>query len=183
MTLKIRLNESAEWWSYTESGSIIPSSRILGGVPDTKSNERIRTLYPKLHTIATNHIRGCSSEGIYVRVTQGARSYKEQDDLYALGRTAPGKRVTNAKGGQSWHNFRLAYDVVILDWSITQKKYVANWDTNDPRWVHVGEIGENCGVEWGGRWSPKNRDYPHFQYTSPFKNMAEARSLFERGLL
>jgi peptidoglycan L-alanyl-D-glutamate endopeptidase CwlK len=47
-------------------------------------------------------------------LTFGFRSVAEQDALYAIGRTKPGKKVTNAKGGQSKHNFGKAIDVAPL---------------------------------------------------------------------
>ena len=53
-------------------------------------------------------------KGVRLRFTQTLRTNKEQDDLYAQGRTKKGKIVTNAKGGQSIHNFGLAFDIVIL---------------------------------------------------------------------
>jgi peptidoglycan L-alanyl-D-glutamate endopeptidase CwlK len=31
--------------------------------------------------------------------------------LYAIGRTKPGKKVTKAKGGTSYHNYGLAFDI------------------------------------------------------------------------
>ncbi|SVE43245.1 uncharacterized protein METZ01_LOCUS496099, partial [marine metagenome] len=43
-------------------------------------------------------------------VVHTLRTYAEQDDLYEQGRTEPGKIVTNARGGKSWHNFGLAID-------------------------------------------------------------------------
>ena len=39
-----------------------------------------------------------------VLVTCTHRSNQEQADLYAIGRTKPGRKVTNAKPGQSKHN-------------------------------------------------------------------------------
>ena len=42
------------------------------------------------------------------------RTFAEQDELYAQGRTKPGKRVTNAKGGQSLHNYGVAIDFALL---------------------------------------------------------------------
>nr|WP_295770097.1 M15 family metallopeptidase [Rhodoferax sp.] len=39
------------------------------------------------------------------------RSCAEQDALYAQGRTAPGNKVTNAKSGDSNHNFGIAFDI------------------------------------------------------------------------
>jgi peptidoglycan L-alanyl-D-glutamate endopeptidase CwlK len=47
-----------------------------------------------------------------IRVVQGLRSWTEQDALYAMGRTAPGKIVTNVKGGYSYHNYGMAVDCV-----------------------------------------------------------------------
>ena len=47
-------------------------------------------------------------KGVRLRFTQTLRTIKEQDDLYAQGRTKKGKIVTNAKGGQSIHNYGLA---------------------------------------------------------------------------
>ena len=46
-----------------------------------------------------------AAQGVYVRVVQGLRTWTEQDALYAQGRTAPGKVVTNVRGGYSWHCF------------------------------------------------------------------------------
>ncbi|MED0738884.1 M15 family metallopeptidase, partial [Aneurinibacillus thermoaerophilus] len=51
--------------------------------------------------------------GIYVLITQGYRSIAEQNELYAQGRTKPGKIVTNAKGGTSYHNYGLALDFAL----------------------------------------------------------------------
>jgi hypothetical protein len=45
---------------------------------------------------------------------QGVRTFAEQDALYAQGRTRKGLRVTNAKGGQSYHNYGLAADCALL---------------------------------------------------------------------
>lgn len=44
-------------------------------------------------------------------VTEGYRSGARQDQLYAQGRTRPGEIVTNAKAGQSAHNYGLAVDI------------------------------------------------------------------------
>lgn len=35
------------------------------------------------------------------------------------------------------------------------------WTAPDEVWEAMGEIGENCGLKWGGRW--KNKDCPHFE--------------------
>ena len=99
------------------------------------------------------------------------RTFKEQDDLYALGRTKPGKKVTNAKGGQSYHNYGLAFDIVLLvDKDKNGTFESASWETNvdfdgdgKADWQEVVTIAKQYGWEWGGNW--KFTDMPHFQKT------------------
>ena len=73
-------------------------------------------------------------------------------------RTAPGKIVTNAKAGQSFHNFRCAVDVVPI---VAGKP---RWDVKDEVWQKIGALGKAQGLEWAGDWK-RFREYPHFQYT------------------
>jgi peptidoglycan L-alanyl-D-glutamate endopeptidase CwlK len=90
-------------------------------------------------------------------VTSTYRDHESQTALYNQGRTTPGKVVTNAKAGQSWHNHRCALDVVPL---VNGK---AIWD-DQAVWKQIGEIGKSCGLEWAGDWKTF-KEYPHFQYT------------------
>lgn len=137
---------------------------------DPKTDERIESLYPELRALAKELIIRLEQEkGIKLRVTSGFRSYKEQNELYAKGRTTqqlrdkgitdvegrPDKsKVTNALGGTSFHNFGLAIDIVEI------KDGKALW-TND-NWETIGAFGESVGWEWGGRWK-SFLDRPHFQ--------------------
>jgi len=114
-------------------------------------------LHPKVKELAEKHIAKCKEAGIDLLVYCTYRSIKEQDALYAQGRTKPGKKITNARGGQSMHNFRVAYDCgpVVngkIDWN------------NTKLFVKIGEIGELLGLEWGGCFK-SIVDLPHFQYT------------------
>lgn len=93
----------------------------------------------------------CKQKGIPIKVTSGFRSNADQDKLYAKGRTAPGTIVTNAKGGQSLHNYGVAFDVCFA----TKTPYEGNW-------ALLGKLGESLGLEWGGRWE-EFPDRPHFQ--------------------
>ena len=99
--------------------------------------------------------------------------------LYAKGRTTPplGKAniVTNARGGQSWHNFGLAFDIVVLD-TIGKE----DWDIRHPAWKAVAALGKSVGLEWGGDWV-SFKDYPHFQYTAGL-TLVQARQLMTNGL-
>lgn len=98
--------------------------------------------------------------GYHVIPIAGFRSVEEQNKLYAQGRTTPGKIVTNAKGGQSYHNFGLAVDVVFED------EGVPSWDEKLP-WGTLGKEGKVFGFEWGGDFK-RFRDRPHFQFTKGF---------------
>lgn len=121
----------------------------------------IYDLHPIVRAKATAHLMACEANGIQLLVTSTYRSIAEQDALYAQGRTKPGKKVTNAKGGQSFHNYRLAYDVVPL----RNGKPVWGTSGEDGKlWQRVGELGEGAGLEWAGRWT-RFREWAHFQYT------------------
>jgi peptidoglycan L-alanyl-D-glutamate endopeptidase CwlK len=100
----------------------------------------------------------CDENGIDLLVTSTYRDHESQNALYAQGRTKVGKVVTNAQGGQSYHNWRCAVDVVPL---INGKP---NWDSSDPVWARIGELGEQAGLEWAGRWRTF-KELAHFQYT------------------
>jgi peptidoglycan L-alanyl-D-glutamate endopeptidase CwlK len=101
----------------------------------------------------------------------GNRTYEEQDDLYAQGRSKPGSIVTKAKGGQSMHNFGTAFDIGIF--SMDGKHYLGE----SPDYAKVGKIGKKLGLEWGGSW--EFVDEPHFQLTVG-RSLAELRTAFER---
>lgn len=100
----------------------------------------------------------CKENNIDLLITSTYRDNESQNALFAQGRTAPGKIVTNAKAGQSWHNFRCAVDVVPL----VNGKPV--WDGDDPIWAKVGALGKQSGLEWAGDWK-KFKEMAHFQYT------------------
>lgn len=110
---------------------------------------------------ALDLIHDCKALGIDLVVTSTWRDFEAQDALYAQGRTAPGKIVTNARAGQSYHNWRVALDVVPL----RAGKPVWNTTGADAGlWEQIGKTGESLGLEWAGRWV-RFREYPHFQYT------------------
>jgi peptidoglycan LD-endopeptidase CwlK len=124
-----------------------------------RADKKLTNVHPTLKAKAIELIKRAHAQGIYVLITQGYRSIAEQNELYAQGRTKPGKVVTNARGGYSYHNFGLAFDIVIqnTDGSLC-------WSVADTRWKTVGAIGKSLGLEWGGDWR-KFPDYPHFQLT------------------
>ncbi len=136
--------------------------------------DRIEFLHPKLRAEALAIYKEICEElkgRVMCRFSFTYRSVKEQNDIYAQGRTKPGKIVTNAKGGSSYHNYGLAIDIVlILDKNGDGKYETASWDTkldfdSDGKsdWQEVVAIFKSYGWEWGGDW--KFVDAPHFQKT------------------
>lgn len=122
---------------------------------DRVSDRRIKTLHPLIQCDVANIINEAESTlGIKFRVSQALRTIAEQDGLYAKGRTAPGGIVTNARGGSSFHNYGLAFDVVII------RNGKAIW--KDPGYRQLSSIASKYGFFWGGNFKSLN-DEPHFQ--------------------
>ena len=118
----------------------------------------IKDLHPHVRTLVERFLAACAKEGIDVIITSTYRDMESQAALYAQGRTAPGKIVTNAKAGQSWHNYRLAFDFCPI---INGK---AQW--NDTKlFTRCGEIAESVGLEWVGRWK-SFKELAHCQATA-----------------
>jgi peptidoglycan LD-endopeptidase CwlK len=132
-----------------------------------KAEKRLSLIHPELRLKARELIKRAYDKGIYVIVSQGLRTITEQNALYAQGRTAPGKIVTNAKGGTSYHNYGLAFDFAISNSNGTVVYWDTSIDTNKDGakdWYQVGAIGQQLGLEWGGSWTGF-KDIPHFQLT------------------
>ena len=121
------------------------------------NSRSLSDLNPKVAAMCSEFINRCKAQGIDVIITSTFRDAEAQNKLYAQGRTEPGKKVTNAKAGQSFHNWRVAFDFV----PIVGGKAVWNDDT---LWTKCGEIAEGIGLEWAGRWT-KFKETAHCQYT------------------
>ncbi len=116
---------------------------------DHHTNRRIKTLDGRVQGAALKFVNRVQSElKLKIRVTSALRTVKEQDALFKKG------GVTKARGGQSYHNYGLAIDIV----EIANGK--ALWST--PNWKKIAAIGKSVGFEWGGDWSGFV-DKPHFQ--------------------
>ena len=117
----------------------------------------LNDLHPRVSVLASSFIQDCAKAGIDILITATYRSSAEQDLLYAQGRTASGPRVTNAKGGDSMHQYRVAFDFVPL---VHGK---ADW-ANTMTFRKCGEIAEGLGLEWAGRWQSM-KELAHCQFT------------------
>lgn len=120
-----------------------------------KSEKSMGAVHPRLKALAVELIKRAYHEGINIRITAGHRTHAEQQRLYNQGRTTPGNIVTNARPGQSIHNFGLAIDYVLVNEDDTTVSWVVN-----KQWRRVGAIGKQLGFQWGGDWT-SFRDYPH----------------------
>ena len=118
-------------------------------------------LLPLVRKRVEAFIKAAEASGIDLLVTSTYRDDESQNALYAQGRTTAGKIVTNAKAGESFHNYRCAVDVVPI---VSGKP---RWDAKDEVWQTIGRLGKEAGLEWAGDWV-KFKEYPHFQYTSGF---------------
>jgi peptidoglycan L-alanyl-D-glutamate endopeptidase CwlK len=116
----------------------------------------LKELEPTTRAMAYKMLKACTEAGLNVLVTSTFRDVDSQNAIYAQGRTAPGGKVTNARGGSSFHQYRCAFDVVPL---VGGK---AIWD-NEDLWTNIRDIGEACGLESASRWG-SFPEWPHFQH-------------------
>ena len=121
------------------------------------NSRKIEDLHPKVAKMCQAFIAECKAQGIDVLITSTYRDAASQNALYAQGRTAPGKIVTKAKAGKSFHNYRVAFDFVPL---VNGK---AQWN-DSALFTRCGVIAESVGLEWAGRWK-RFKEMPHCQFT------------------
>ncbi len=142
---------------------------------DTVSIERAAKLHPKVAAEVAALIEKAESgfpPTMAIRIVQGLRTIDEQNEIYAQGRTKPGKIVTKAKGGHSYHNYGLAIDFALLQDKDGNGSYeTLSWDTSSDAdhdsikdWQEVVRIFEAAGWVWGGKFSTI-KDAPHLQKT------------------
>lgn len=148
---------------------------------DKVTLDRIATLHPKIRQRVLDryiHINNkLLGKGVRLRFPYTSRDTKEQEEKYAQGRTklydSKGRRlgkITNAKGGQSIHEYHLAFDIVLLldkdgDGKFESATYeMLDFDKDGKAdWMEVVDSFKSIGFTWGGDW--KFKDKPHFEMT------------------
>lgn len=132
------------------------------------ASRELKDLYPPMQTLCAEFLRRCRAAGMDILITCTWRSGVEQNALYEQGRTKKGSIVTNARAGQSKHNFMVegkpaakAFDFVPL----VNGKPV--WDAAHPHWKAAGKIGMALGLNWYGAPGAPFREMPHMQYVEP----------------
>ena len=120
------------------------------------SEKRLQQTHPALAAAVRAMIADLARQGLVVEVVQGLRTFAEQDELYARGRTKPGAVVTQARGGESNHNFGLAVDLC----PFSDDK--PDWNAPISVWAAIGAAAAAHGLDWGGQWK-KFLDKPHVE--------------------
>lgn len=139
---------------------------------DSRSERSIATLNPKAQQAARAFLKKVLAAGIEARIISGTRTYAEQDALFRKGRFGnPPPKVTKAKGGQSNHNFGIAWDIGIF------KKGAYLGDS--PLYSKAAEVGRSDELEWGGHWKTF-KDLPHYQLATGLA-LDTVRGRFEKG--
>jgi len=135
--------------------------------------DRIQLLHPKVRKDVEDiykEICDALKGNAICRFAYTLRTFVEQDALYAKGRNGSKEaKVTNARGGESYHNYGLAVDIVLLvDKDKNGSFESASWETNVDfdgdgvsDWMEVVNIFKKYGWAWGGDW--KFVDKPHFE--------------------
>ena len=118
-------------------------------------------IHPRLVEKLNQLVKVCKDNGITIEFSSGYRSFAEQDKLYAQGRTEPGMKVTNARGGYSQHNWGIAADFFLdMDVDGDGSKSDDAFNNNTALFDKVGRLAGTVGLGWGGNWtSPVDR--PH----------------------
>jgi peptidoglycan L-alanyl-D-glutamate endopeptidase CwlK len=129
------------------------------------SRAKLATLEPGFRVLAEALVLCGHLVGLNVQVSSARRTKAEQDALYSIGRTKPGKKVTNAKFGQSAHNYGLAIDVFVLEKDVDTGKEVAVWTpaVYAKLWNAAVLAGlDKKGLVWAGSWKTF-KEYVHFE--------------------
>lgn len=122
------------------------------------STRSLDALRPEVRSLVDTFLSSCALAGFDVLVTCTFRNDAEQTALYAQGRTEPGHIVTNARAGQSAHQYGLAIDIVPM---VNGKP---DWNGADPIWSEIGVLGEAAGLTWLGAPDSTFHEKPHFEF-------------------
>lgn len=135
-------------------------------------------IYPPFLERVVGMVEEARGQGAHYWAISGFRSYADQTRLHEQGRGKPGPIVTNAKAGESSHNFGIAIDFC-RDGVVDRRGLQPDWKPES--YFELGEAARNHGLEWGGGWQFK--DNPHVQMTGYVTKaqLEPLRQAFEAG--
>lgn len=125
------------------------------------ASRSVDDLAPPMKLAALNFLKACQVVGLDVLIYCTSRPIAEQARLYAVGRSLPGARLTNAKPGESLHN----PDENGKSWAFDAVPMMAGrcMFTDNAMIDLMGKTGESVGLQWAGRWKGAMRERLHFQ--------------------
>lgn len=132
---------------------------------DTRSTETLIGVHPLLVKLLTEAIK---YSPIYFTLTDGVRTIKQQQELYASGRTRPGPIVTYVDGIQKKSNHQPKEDGYghAVDMYANIDGCIKLNDINSLKIIaeHVKKTAMELDIpiSWGGDWK-SFKDYPHFE--------------------
>jgi|MicForSoiPHH12_O_1018301.scaffolds.fasta_scaffold00054_3 peptidoglycan L-alanyl-D-glutamate endopeptidase CwlK len=116
---------------------------------------RLEETHPELQRRVKNLADALAAEDIAIQIDAGLRTAQQQDNLFAVGRTMPGKIVTDARGFQSNHVIGCAVDVWVENVDTSQP----DWDASHPAWQRIVALAPQYGLRDGKSW----HDLPHLE--------------------
>lgn len=160
------------------------------GTFDARTESNLLTLIIPAQLAARRALADGVLAGLQLKVLSGTRSYPEQAALYAQGRTTKGAVVTNAKAGQSNHNFGIAWDFGIFDGGLYYTGGTIKPTSTQPnppkpsaqekayRMVAARVLAKQK-LDWGGNWK-SSTDLPHYGLLTG-RSISQVRAAFEAG--
>lgn len=145
---------------------------------DDRTEGNIMSLLPKAQVAARKAMVAVRAlgGGLTVQILSGTRTYAEQTALYNQGRTASGSVVTNAKAGQSNHNFGIAFDIGIFK---GKTYYTGKNAVENKAYADAAKLIKPVGLDWGGDWK-SIKDTPHYELHTG-KSVSQVRAMLEAG--
>ena len=137
------------------------------------SLDKMKKVHPKLVEVMKAAIENSPYD---FRITDGARTAEEQFALYQIGRSKPGRIVTNCDGKRAKSNHQIKADgyghaVDIFPCGVIEngvyRKFTSEegYDEKKLKLIanHILAVAKskNINIEWGGNW--KMKDTPHFE--------------------
>ena len=166
-----------------EDSKIILMTEELTSVPKETENpkysfsqtslDKMKKVHPKLVEVMKAAIENSPYD---FRITDGARTTEEQFALYQIGRSKPGRIVTNCDGKRAKSNHQIKSDgyghaVDIFPCGVIEngvyRKFTSEegYDEKKLKLIanHILAVAKskNINIEWGGNW--KMNDTPHFE--------------------
>lgn len=156
---------------------------VFDGSLDVRTEKNVKSLDPKAAEIFIPFIKEAkviaANMGYSYVAISGNRTEAEQNAIYAQGRTRPGKVVTNARYPYSNHNHRIALDFGVFK----DGRYIDESRPAESEKVHraVAKLCEKYSIDWGGAWTGKLKDFPHFEIRTGLTMAEKIKRMREKG--